>query len=198
MDRARVWVAITAIGEALNTTAETGLLMAAPVDLLLLPSSISSLESDNKQHRRRLAAPYSSDGGHGADACTRADDPKLSSALSQPEFQTVVTTNRPTLLELLDRTMYKVLPKMSQDKVDMHLRQLSATDLRAMKQFATEASHLVVRLTPDVYCVKQKGMYGRLQAVEAREGMEVIKLWVRGGSYSQEELRQMKKIKIMR
>ena len=172
--------------------------MAAPVDLLLLPSSISSLESDNKQHRRRLAAPYSCDGGHAADACTRPDDSKLSSALSQPAFQTAVTTNRPlTLLELLDRTMYKVLPKMSQDKVDMHLRQLSATDLKAMKQFATEASHLVVQLTPDVYCVKQKETYGRLQAVEAREGMEVIKLRVRGGSYSQEEFRQMKKIKII-
>jgi hypothetical protein len=124
---------ITAIAEALNTAADTGLLMAAPVDQLLLPSSISSLESDNKQHRRRLAAPYSIDGGHAADAFTRADAPTLSSALSQPEFQTVVTTNRPlTLLELLDRTMYKVLPKMSQDKVDMHLKQLSATDLRAM------------------------------------------------------------------
>jgi hypothetical protein len=160
--------------------ADRGLLMAGAANNHLLPSSISTLEANNRYHRGRI---------RNAPGC-----------ISVPGWSSPATAvgRKIPMMLFLHETFYHIVPDMAKAKVDMQPKELlSKRDILAKAQFKTEAAHLVVKIGRGTYAIKQKGKYGRLEEIEADEAWEVIDLWTRGSGYTRDELHKMKQIKII-
>ena len=112
-------------------------------------------------------------------------------------------TDPPPILSMFIDVMYNtIIPQWSKTKTKFPFEgpTLSPEGFRAEKEFALEASHLIVQMSDEVYACKPKVAVGSKkiinQAFDKQEVYDCVELWNRGPPFTTEEVFTMTNIRI--